>query len=28
LVKRAKLYYLRGKVGKRATKIESQEDKS
>lgn len=23
-VKRAKLYYLRGKVGKRATKIESQ----
>jgi len=24
-VKRAKLYYLRGKVGKRATKIESQE---
>jgi large subunit ribosomal protein L19 len=28
LVKRAKLYYLRGKVGKRATKIESQEEKS
>lgn len=27
-VKRAKLYYLRGKVGKRATKIESQEEKS
>ncbi len=26
-VKRAKLYYLRGKVGKRATKIESQEEK-
>jgi large subunit ribosomal protein L19 len=26
-VKRAKLYYLRGKIGKRATKIESQEDK-
>jgi len=25
-VKRAKLYYLRGKVGKRATKIESKED--
>lgn len=24
-VKRAKLYYLRGKVGKRATKIESRE---
>jgi len=24
-VKRAKLYYLRGKVGKRATKIETQE---
>ncbi|MDD5595020.1 MAG: 50S ribosomal protein L19 [Candidatus Omnitrophica bacterium] len=27
-VKRAKLYYLRGKVGKRATKIESQEGKA
>lgn len=27
-VKRAKLYYLRGKVGKRATKIESKEDKA
>jgi len=26
-VKRAKLYYLRGKVGKRATKIESREAK-
>jgi large subunit ribosomal protein L19 len=26
-VKRAKLYYLRGKVGKRATKIESREEK-
>lgn len=26
-VKRAKLYYLRGKVGRRATTIESQEDK-
>jgi large subunit ribosomal protein L19 len=26
-VKRAKLYYLRGKVGKRATKIEEQEEK-
>ena len=26
-VKRAKLYYLRGKVGKHATKIEKQEDK-
>lgn len=26
-VKRAKLYYLRAKVGKRATKIESQEEK-
>ena len=26
-VKRAKLYYLRGKVGKRATKIEEQEVK-
>lgn len=26
-VRRAKLYYLRDKVGKRATKIESQEDK-
>lgn len=25
-VKRAKLYYLRGKVGKRATKIESKEE--
>ncbi len=25
-VKRAKLYYLRGKVSKRATKIESQEE--
>lgn len=27
-VKRAKLYYLRGKVGKRATKIERREEKS
>ena len=27
-VKRAKLYYLRGKVGKRATKIESREEKA
>jgi len=27
-VKRAKLYYLRGKVGKRATKIESKEEKT
>jgi len=27
-VKRAKLYYLRSKVGKRATKIESQEDQA
>jgi large subunit ribosomal protein L19 len=27
LVKRAKLYYLRGKVGKHATKIEAQEEK-
>ena len=27
-VKRAKLYYLRSKVGKRATKIEEQEEKS
>lgn len=27
-VKRAKLYYLRGKVGKRATKIESEEEKT
>ncbi|MDD2752989.1 MAG: 50S ribosomal protein L19 [Candidatus Omnitrophica bacterium] len=27
-VKRAKLYYLRAKVGKRATKIESQEEKT
>lgn len=27
-VKRAKLYYLRGKVGKRATKIEAQEEKA
>ena len=27
-VKRAKLYYLRGKVGKRATKIETREAKS
>jgi large subunit ribosomal protein L19 len=26
-VKRAKLYYLRGKIGKRATKIEGQEEK-
>ncbi len=26
-VKRAKLYYLRNKVGKRATKIESKEEK-
>ena len=25
-VKRAKLYYLRGKVGKRATKIQTQEE--
>jgi large subunit ribosomal protein L19 len=25
-VRRAKLYYLRGKVGKRATKIEAQEE--
>ena len=25
-VKRAKLYYLRGKVGKRATKIDSQQE--
>ncbi|MDD4980336.1 MAG: 50S ribosomal protein L19 [Candidatus Omnitrophica bacterium] len=25
-VKRAKLYYLRGKIGKRATKIEAQEE--
>lgn len=25
-VKRAKLYYLRGKIGKRATKIESREE--
>lgn len=25
-VKRAKLYYLRGKIGKRATKIESEEE--
>jgi large subunit ribosomal protein L19 len=27
-VKRAKLYYLRGKVGKHATKIEEKEEKS
>lgn len=27
-VKRAKLYYLRGKVGKRATKIDSEEERS
>jgi len=27
-IKRAKLYYLRGKVGKRATKIEAQEEKT
>jgi large subunit ribosomal protein L19 len=27
-VKRSKLYYLRAKVGKRATKIESQEEKT
>lgn len=27
-VKRAKLYYLRGKVGKRATKIEAREEKT
>ena len=27
-VKRAKLYYLRAKVGKRATKIEEREDKA
>lgn len=27
-VRRAKLYYLRGKVGKRATKIETQEEKT
>ena len=27
-VRRAKLYYLRGKVGKRASKIKSQEEKS
>ena len=27
-VKRAKLYYLRSKVGKRATKIESEEEKA
>jgi large subunit ribosomal protein L19 len=27
-VRRAKLYYLRGKVGKRATKIEEQEEKT
>ena len=26
-VKRAKLYYLRGKIGKHATKIESKEEK-
>ncbi len=26
-VKRAKLYYLRSKIGKRATKIDSKEDK-
>ena len=27
-VKRAKLYYLRGKIGKHATKIESKEEKA
>lgn len=27
-VKRAKLYYLRGKIGKRATKIQTQEEKT
>jgi large subunit ribosomal protein L19 len=27
-VRRAKLYYLRGKVGKRATKIEEKEEKT
>jgi large subunit ribosomal protein L19 len=27
-VKRAKLYYLRGKVGKRATKIEEKDEKT
>jgi large subunit ribosomal protein L19 len=27
-VKKAKLYYLRGKVGKQATKIETEEEKS
>jgi large subunit ribosomal protein L19 len=27
-VRRAKLYYLRGKIGKHATKIESQEEKT
>ncbi|MDD5432786.1 MAG: 50S ribosomal protein L19 [Candidatus Omnitrophica bacterium] len=27
-VKKAKLFYLRGKVGKRATKIESKEEKA
>lgn len=27
MVKRAKLYYLRGKIGKRATKIETREEK-
>jgi len=27
-VKRAKLFYLRGKVGKRATKIETEEEKA
>lgn len=27
-VRRAKLYYLRGKVGKHATKIETQEEKA
>ena len=27
-IKRAKLYYLRGKIGKRATKIKSEEVKS
>ncbi len=27
-VRRAKLYYLRGKIGKRATKIESKEEKA
>ena len=27
-VRRAKLYYLRGKIGKHATKIEAQEEKS